>query len=182
MRPPRPIPEGSKGRLALLLKEARGKAEYQRVLCLWLRAALGMSAPEVALALGWNPGTVRVLQARFFKEGESILKGVGQGGRRRQNLSLAQEGALLGVFLAEAARGGILQVSEVRARYQELVGHAVPKSTIYRLLARHGWRKVAPRPRHPKADVARQEEFKKNSRPSSGKKGRGMARRKGRSA
>ena len=38
---------------------------------------------------------------------------------------------------------------------------------MYRLLARHGWRKVAPDTRHPKSDLAVQEEWKKNS-PGSG--------------
>jgi transposase len=39
------------------------------------------------------------------------------------------------------------------------------RSTIYRLLERHGWRKVMPRPRHPKADVAAQAAFKKTVLP-----------------
>ena len=42
-------------------------------------------------------------------------------------------------------------------------GKAVARSTVYRLLERHGWRKVVPRPRHPKADVAAQAAFKKGS-------------------
>jgi hypothetical protein len=37
----------------------------------------------------------------------------------------------------------------------------VARSTIYRLLGRHGWRKVVPRPRHPKTDLAAQSAFKK---------------------
>jgi hypothetical protein len=41
------------------------------------------------------------------------------------------------------------------------VAHRVPKSTVYRMLARHGWRKLAPRPRHRKADAVRQQAFKK---------------------
>jgi hypothetical protein len=36
-------------------------------------------------------------------------------------------------------------------------------SVVYRLLARHGWRKVAPDTRHPKSDPIAQEEWKKNS-------------------
>jgi hypothetical protein len=36
----------------------------------------------------------------------------------------------------------------------------VARSTVYRLLDRHGWRKVTPRPRHPKADPAAQAAFK----------------------
>jgi hypothetical protein len=74
-----------------------------------------------------------------------------------------QEKDLLCTFMAKAERGGILEVSQVKASYEEAVGHVVPKSTIYRLLARHGWRKLAPRPRHPKSDPVRREEFKKNS-------------------
>jgi len=39
----------------------------------------------------------------------------------------------------------------------------VPKSTVYRMLARQGWRKLAPRPRHPRSDIQAQEAWKKNS-------------------
>ncbi|MGA2937216.1 MAG: winged helix-turn-helix domain-containing protein [Syntrophobacteraceae bacterium] len=38
------------------------------------------------------------------------------------------------------------------------------KDYLYDLLHRHDWRKVVPRLRRPKADVEKQEEFKKNSR------------------
>lgn len=33
--------------------------------------------------------------------------------------------------------------------------------TVYRMLDRHGWRKVIPRLRHPKADMQTQDAFKK---------------------
>jgi hypothetical protein len=57
----------------------------------------------------------------------------------------------------------MLTVAEIQQAYQEQLGKAVAPSTIYRLLDRHGWRKVVPRPRHPKADVAAQAAFKKGS-------------------
>ncbi len=41
--------------------------------------------------------------------------------------------------------------------------HPVTLSVVYRLLARHGWRKVAPDTRHPKSDPLTQEQWKKNS-------------------
>ena len=65
MRPPRPFPEGTLERLQQGLKEARNKAEFQRVQCLWLRAALGLNANQVAQALGWRPTSVRRLQAQY---------------------------------------------------------------------------------------------------------------------
>jgi hypothetical protein len=40
------------------------------------------------------------------------------------------------------------------------VGHPVAKTTGYRVLKRHQWRKVVPRPRHPKRSAVEQEAFK----------------------
>ena len=45
--------------------------------------------------------------------------------------------------------------------FEKKVGHPVARFTIYRLLERHDWRKIAPRPRHPKADSEDQDAFKK---------------------
>jgi transposase len=44
------------------------------------------------------------------------------------------------------------------------VGQQVHKSTISRLLKRHGWRKPVPRPVHPKANPEAQAQFKKTLR------------------
>jgi transposase len=164
MRVPKPLPEDAATRLAAALRSAKTKGEFQRIQCVLLRAALGLSADKVALAIGWRPTSVRRLQARYLRQGEAALTGVGRGGRRRENLTVDQEQALLAKFEAKAERGGVLEASEVRAAYEQAVGHKVPKSTVYRMLGRHGWRKIAPRPRHPKAQGERQAEFKKNSR------------------
>ena len=52
MRTPRPLPTGAGERLAARLKEAKSQAEYQRLQCVWLRAALGLGAAPIARALG----------------------------------------------------------------------------------------------------------------------------------
>jgi len=161
MRKPKELPEGALESLAKGLKQAKTKAEFQSVQCLWLRASLRLSANQVATALGWHPNSVRKLQARYFKEGKAALKRGGKGGRYFQNLTREEERQLLQEFLAQSERGGILEVSRVKAAYEQAVGRKVPKSTVYRMLARHGWRKVVPRPRHPKSDAATQAEFKK---------------------
>ena len=161
MRPPRAFPEGSVEQLRAALKQARRKGEFQRVQCLWLRAALGLNANQVATAVGWRPTSVRRLQSRYLREGNAVLKGRGRGGRRHENLPWEEEQRVLEGFLARAEQGGMLEVSQVKRAYEQAVGHRVPKSTVYRMLARHGWRKLAPRPRHRKADLARQQAFKK---------------------
>ena len=164
MRPQTPLPAGTVAGLEVLWKRAKTRGQYQRVQCVWLRATLGLSSEEVARAVGWHPGSVRRVQSLYLREGADVLMSVGRGGRRNENLTVEQERKLLDGFLAKARRGGLLEVSEVRAAYEEAVGHSVPRSTVYRMLKRHGWRKIAPRPRHPKSDPSRREEFKKNSR------------------
>jgi transposase len=149
--------------LGQLLKKVKTKTQFQRVQCLWLRASLGLSSHDVAVAIGWNTSSVRHLQAQYLKEGEGALRASKRGGRYRANMTSDEENSFLSSFLAKSARGEILMVSEIKGAYEKAVGHAVPKSTIYRMLARHGWRKIAPRPHHPKANLVLQEEFKKNS-------------------
>lgn len=165
--PPRAsLPANTEETLAPLMRNAKTKAEFQRVQSVWLRAALNLEDDQIAIAVGLSCNTVRCLHSRFRLQGEEALIGTGRGGRRRQNLSIEQEDEVLRPFLEEAGSGGILVVNPVKIAYEHAVGHVVPKSTVYRLLARHGWRKLAPRPRHPKANSEAQEEFKKNSRRS----------------
>jgi transposase len=117
----------------------------------------------MATVLGWHINSVYDLHSPYLREGVTSLQGPGRGGRHRQNLSPAQEQELLAQFFAMATPGSMLAARAVRAAYETLAGHSVPKSTVYRLLARHGGRKLAPRPRHPKADPVRQEAFQKSS-------------------
>lgn len=66
---------------------------------------------------------------------------------------------------AELAKDGrVLVLSPLRAALAQQLGRPVAASVVYRFLARHGWRKVAPDTRHPKSDLHVQEAWKKNSR------------------
>lgn len=161
MRKPRPISSEAMESLKELLEETRTKADFRRVLCVWLRARLGMSSHEAAEAVGYNSGTVRRIQAHYLREGESSLIGKGRGGRRYGNMSVEQEAQFLTGFIEKAKAGSVIVVSEIKSVYEKVLGHKVPKSTVYRMLDRHGWRKIVPRPLHPKADKEAQEAFKK---------------------
>jgi transposase len=150
-------------RLAERLKRAGSHSEYQRIQCVLIRATLGSSAKEIAQLLGWSTATVHVMHSRWAKEGEAIFDVRGRGGRRHQHLTPEQEQELLAPFVQRASSAGLLTVTELQQAYRDRVGKEVARSTIYRLLQRHGWRKVVPRPRHPKADVAAQAVFKKTA-------------------
>jgi transposase len=157
--------------LADRLKRANSHAEYQRIQCVLIRATLGSTAAEIAQLLGWSTATVHVIHSRWAKEGEALFDLRGRGGRRHQHLNAEQEAQLLAPFAAQAQAGGLLHVSEIKQALEQQVGSAVAASTVYRMLDRHGWRKVVPRPRHPKADMQAQDAFKKTP-PSGTPRGR----------
>lgn len=157
--------------LADRLKKAKGHAEYQRIQCVLIRATLGSTAAEIAQLLGWSTATVHVIHSRFAKEGEALFDLVGRGGRHHQHLSAEQETQLLAPFTVKAQAGGLLHVNEIKRALEQEVGNTVAASTVYRMLDRHGWRKVVPRPRHPKADMQAQSAFKKTP-PSGTPRGR----------
>lgn len=163
MRPRAAISPEEHQVLESLLRESKTKADFQRVQAVWLRSALDLPAAQVARAIGWSEGRVKTVQSHFLREGAQALVGTGRGGRRRQNLTLDEEDALLATFLEQAKAGGVLVVSEVKSAYEQALGRIVPKSTVYRMLERHEWRKIAPRPRHPNDDPAAREAFKKKS-------------------
>src|SRR3982751_1853806 len=102
------MPEGAAEQLAPLLKEARSKAEYQRVQCVWLRATLGWSSRQVAEILGWQASSVRHVQARYLQQGEEALRDKPQGGRHRAHLTVEEEQNLLAPFIEKAKRGEVV--------------------------------------------------------------------------
>jgi hypothetical protein len=81
-------------------------------------------------------------------------------------MSVEQEAVFLNDFATRAGEGSILVVREIHQAFEERLGRKVAESTIYRLLARHGWRKVVPRPFHPKRKAESAEDFKKGATPS----------------
>lgn len=125
----------------------------------------GATLEETAALLGVGRASVPRLQNRFrrrFAGGVSVPRN--WGGRRRALLSAEEESAFLEPWVQQAKQGGILVVSPLRAALAQQLGRPVAATVVYRMLERHGWRKVAPDTRHPKADPQAQEDWKKNSR------------------
>jgi transposase len=74
-----------------------------------------------------------------------------------------EEKEFLAPWTQAAVNGTLVVVSPIRAALAQRLGQTVKASVVYRMLSRHGWRKVAPDTRHPKSDLAVQEAWKKNS-------------------
>jgi Winged helix-turn helix len=71
--------------------------------------------------------------------------------------------ALLAQFAKAGGAGEMLNSHDLKAAYEKAIGHRTSNSTVYSLLARHGWRKLMPRPFHPDRDVEAQNAFKKRA-------------------
>lgn len=82
-------------------------------------------------------------------------------------MSFEEETALLERFQKEAEQGHMLDVKALAQEYEKVVGHSISSGQIYRVLKRHGWRKVMPRSRHPKKasdeDIASSKKLKLES-------------------
>ena len=131
---------------------------------MYLRAKYSYSASQIASIKGLKLQTVKNIHADYLKKGESVLKLSGrQNERKHCYLTVEQEKTFLMTFEERAKAGGILEVGQIHAALQKQLGEEIPLSTTYRMLHRHGWRKLAPRPKHPKDDTKAREPFKKNS-------------------
>lgn len=131
----------------------------------WLIVYNGLVDPRPASALakqtGVSVGTVHKVISQYNQLGVAALDTPGKGGRYNSYLTREQEKEFLAKFFEQAVKGQIPTVTQIKIAYEQLVGNPVHKTTIYRLLDRHQWRKIVPRPSHVKADPQEQEAFKK---------------------
>ncbi len=96
----------------------------------------------------------------YNRQGVEAIETPGKGGRRRGYMSLTEEKNFLTQFMDSALTGIITTVTKIKLAYEAKIGRQVERTMIYRLLKRHGWRKVMPRSHHPDADFEEQEKFK----------------------
>lgn len=155
----------SKSQLRRLKKALRREGNpqmRQRIQMVVLRET-GMTQPEIAEVVGVSLSTVNRAHMAFDSGGLKALRPKPSGGRINENMTWDEEKALLNRFAEVAGAGQMLNIHELKAAYEEAIGHPTSNSTVYALLERHGWRKIMPRPHHPKRNPKAQEEFKKKA-------------------
>jgi len=163
MRPPIPIPEHRLVELKNFRKNKWPGFEFQRFLCVWLRVEQGLSTKEIARVLGWNVNTIRITQRDFIARGPEAFVEEKRGGRRRQLMTIEEEKHFLAAFKERADSAAMLVVNEIKLALEKRLGRVVHKTTVYRMLRRHEWRKVVPRPKHPKQNKEAVDAFKKRA-------------------
>ena len=146
-----------------LLAKAKTAEELRQAQALILPLEYGFPIKQVAAIIGTSRGWACQLRTRFIRNVGKPLPPK-RGGRRRENMSIEDETAFLAPFIEKAAQGGILVVSEIKQALDARLGREVALASVYNLLHRHNWRKLAPDKKHPQTDLAAQDEWKKNSR------------------
>ena len=164
MARPRLIDPQNVKRAQMIAATATSVESLRRCQAVLLPALFAATLEQTADVLGVSRATVARLQVAFRKQ-RSRLPAADRnwGGRRQSLLTPEEEIAFLRPWLGSAATGNLVVVSPIRAALAQQLGQPVKPSVVYRLLARHGWRKVAPDTRHPKSKPAVQEAWKKNS-------------------
>lgn len=156
------IPLSSKTAAAIdgLMKQSTSVWEYRRLQCVSLRQ-FGMQAGDVAKIVKLHKDSVLHIWSAFQRGGTDALLHEKRGlARGRARWTREEERAFLDPFLKAADRGKLTTVKEIYAAQCTQVGKMLDPTVTYRLLERHGWRKIVPRPQHPKTDKAAQEQFK----------------------
>lgn len=134
------------------LEEAlKGKLDqkaYRRVQAVMMRGK-GYKLTEVMDVTKFSQSTICVLVKKYTTDGlEALTKDLRTGNNR--HMSFEEEAAFLEQFIEASAKGEVVTVKEMFIAYQEKLGKLTHSPAFYRMLKRHGWRKLMPRPHHPK--------------------------------
>ena len=160
---------GGKDQLAMArdaLRKAKTADELRVAQAVVLPLESGLSIAQTAIAIGRPIGVTCTMRTRYSRIAlrEAVPSVSKRQLRNRARLSLEDEGAMLDEVLEQATQGGVVIVPQLQERFAEKPGKPVALSTIYRMLARHGWRKLAPDTGHLQGDMQAREDWKKTPR------------------
>lgn len=130
-------------------KKNKNKNVDKRLEALLLRGQ-GMKRAEVAAKTGFSVAHITKLTSHYQNDGiEAIVENHYPGNHR--NLRFEEERELLQPFVKAAESGQLVEVSAILEAYEAKTGRSFEKDhgRIYRVLKRHGFRKIMPRSKHP---------------------------------
>jgi transposase len=148
-----------------LLKSARSAEDLRLAQAVLLPLEFGLSLEETAKIIGRSKSATCGMRTRFAKvcAGQCPVARGKRQLRNRAKADLEHERQALDELLHESATGGVVTVPQFKPALEAKLGKTMALSTLYRMLARHGWRKLAPNTRHPQGDPQARQAWKKNS-------------------
>lgn len=168
-RPRRSFPATLTHECQRLLGTQLGRREALRLQSLSLACVEGLSNEDIAKRTKLSINSVRAFHVRARRHGAAALLDRRRGGRFREHLNRESEAKVLAELLPKARAGGVVVVTEVKRALEAAAGRSYHLNSVYRLLARHDWRKIIPRRVHPRQDAEAVASFKKRGATSSPK-------------
>ena len=104
--------------------------QRQRIQMVLLRES-GMTQGAIAAAMGVSLSTVNRAHMAYDGGGLQALKSKPSGGRKRENMTLAEERVLLARFAKAAGAGEMLNIHDLKAAYEKAIEHPTSDSTVY---------------------------------------------------
>ena len=134
--------------LEIAAKKNKDKNVDKRLEALLLRAR-GMKRAKVAEKTGFTISHITKLTNHYQKDGIDAIVGNHYAGNHR-NMSFEEEAQVLLPFFEAAESGQLVEISAILKAYEAKAGRTFEKDhgRIYRVLKRHGFRKVMPRSKH----------------------------------
>ena len=129
-----------------------------------LLAKQGFTAPEIATCTGFSRRMVQKWVERYNAEGLAGLETKSGRGRKPPLIPQQDEQLQQRLDAGPLPTDGVctLRGKDVQRILEQEFGQLRCLNAVYGLLHRLGYSSLVPRPRHPEADPAAQEEFKKN--------------------
>jgi len=143
-----------------MVREAK-KAPALRRLQSVLLACNGLTAEQISIVTGLTANYIRQVWMKCRREGIESLAGEKRGrSRGRAHMTLGEEKVFLERFKNEAESGELVTIKKIQFLHSEKLGKKLNLTVTWRLLKRHDWRKIVPRPKHPKHDPEKMKRFK----------------------
>ena len=130
-------------------KETKDKKISRRLRILMMRYE-GYKVRQIAEITGMRINSISQLCRRYREQGLEEFKR-NKATSHRYALPVEKEREILARFEKAAEAGQEVTAQEIKAAFDAERGRDTGRGYIYMLLKRHGWRKVMPRSKHPKA-------------------------------
>lgn len=161
MARPRRVDKGLVAQAQALALEAKTVDDLRCAQAVLLPGLLEATLEQTAVVLGIGRATVARYRTRLREQVTQPSPPQPQwGGRRRAAMTLEEERLFLAPWAKGSAEGGMPVITPLRDALARELGRPVAASMVYRLLARHGWRKRAPDPAH---DATARQDWRKGT-------------------
>ncbi|MDR1841122.1 MAG: winged helix-turn-helix domain-containing protein [Holophagales bacterium] len=126
-----------------LLTKAKEADDLRVLQAVVFPLAYGLTTQETAIAIGRSVRWTTKARNGFIRSG-GLLQKPSNKTRNRAHMSKEEERAFLAPFFGNAVQGGVLVVSGIHEALEEHMGRRISLASVYKLLHRNGWRKLAP--------------------------------------